>query len=104
MSCLVEVHNQAELDTVLTLDAAIIGINNRNLYTFETTLDITAKLAPMVPQGKVLVSESGIHDAADIKFLQQYNVNAVLIGELLMRSQLPGKKLKEMVGVGDVAN
>jgi indole-3-glycerol phosphate synthase len=104
MSCLVEVHNQAELDTALTLDAAIIGINNRNLYTFETTLDITAKLAPMVPQGKVLVSESGINDAADIKFLQQYNVNAVLIGELLMRSLLPGQKLKEMVGAGDAAN
>lgn len=100
MACLVEVHNQEELEMALNIDAAIIGINNRNLYTFETSLEVTAGLAHLVPRAKVLVSESGITGVGDLQYLKQYHVNAVLIGELLMRSPAPGEKLREMAGVG----
>lgn len=100
MECLVEVHNRQELEMALEIDAAVIGINNRNLYTFETSLEVTASLADLVPPNKVLVSESGITGIGDLAYLKQYHVNAVLIGELLMRSPAPGEKLREMAGVG----
>lgn len=98
LACLVEVHDQSELETALATGADIVGINNRNLHTFVTALATTAALAPLVPKDKVLVSESGITGAADIDYLKQYNINAVLIGELLMKSPSPGQKLSELAG------
>lgn len=98
IACLVEVHEHKELDVALDAGADIIGINNRNLHTFVTDLTTTAALAPLVPKDKVLVSESGINGPADLDYLKQYHIHAVLIGELLMKSPLPGQKLSELAG------
>lgn len=86
LDILAETHDESELERVLALDFDIIGINNRNLKTFEVTLETTAKLAGMIPEGKVIVSESGIKDNADMKTVRGYGADAVLIGETLMRS------------------
>lgn len=86
LDILAETHDESELERVLALDFDIIGINNRNLKTFEVTLETTAKLAGMIPEGKVIVSESGIRDNADMKAVRGYGADAVLIGETLMRS------------------
>lgn len=87
LDALVEVHTLAELDRALGTDARIIGINNRNLATFEVDLAVTEQLSEQVPSGIVLVSESGIKTAADIARVKACGVNAVLIGEALMRAQ-----------------
>ncbi|MFN2474916.1 MAG: indole-3-glycerol phosphate synthase TrpC [Chthoniobacterales bacterium] len=87
LDALVEVHTLAELDRALETDARIIGINNRNLATFEVDLAVTEQLSEQVPSGIVLVSESGIRTAADIARIKACGVNAVLIGEALMRAQ-----------------
>jgi indole-3-glycerol phosphate synthase len=85
----VEVHNQPELDRALALGADMIGINNRNLQTFDTTLETTERLAPRVPKGQskghVVVSESGIFTPADIERMNAVGVSAFLVGESLMR-------------------
>lgn len=86
LDILAETHDENELERVLALDFDIIGINNRNLKTFEVTLETTARLAGMIPEGKVIVSESGIRDNTDMKTVRSYGANAVLIGETLMRS------------------
>lgn len=86
LDILAETHDESELERVLALDFDIIGINNRNLKTFEVTLETTAKLAGMIPEGKVIVSESGIRDNADMKTVRSYRADAVLVGETLMRS------------------
>lgn len=87
LDALVEVHTLAELDRALETDAVIIGINNRNLATFEVDLAVTEELSEQVPSGIVLVSESGIKTADDIARVKACGVNAVLIGEALMRAQ-----------------
>ena len=86
LDILAETHDESELERVLALDFDIIGINNRNLKTFEVTLETTARLAGMIPEGKVIVSESGIRDNADMKTVRSCGADAVLIGETLMRS------------------
>lgn len=86
LDILAETHDESELERVLALDFDIIGINNRNLKTFEVTLETTARLAGMIPEGKVIVSESGIRDNTDMKTVRSYGADAVLIGETLMRS------------------
>ncbi len=86
LDILAETHDENELERVLALDFDIIGINNRNLKTFEVKLETTARLAGMIPEGKVIVSESGIKDNADMKTVRSYGADAVLIGETLMRS------------------
>jgi indole-3-glycerol phosphate synthase len=87
MDALVEVHDEAELERALDLDAALIGINNRNLKTFVTDLGVTLKLAPKIPRGVHVVAESGLSAPADLKRLAQAHVTSVLVGESLMRQK-----------------
>jgi indole-3-glycerol phosphate synthase len=100
MQALVEVYEPANLTRVLETDAVLVGVNNRDLRTFETDLEHTIRLAPNVPADRVLVSESGIRSADDIKRLQKFGVRAVLIGETFMRSGDMAGKLRELRGVG----
>ncbi len=99
MASLVEVHTEEELDTALEIGARIIGVNNRNLQTFETSLNMTISLAARVPGDKVLVSESGIATRADVEQLLAVGVDAILVGESLMRVPDPGVKVRELLGV-----
>lgn len=101
MECLVEVHNEDELGRVLATDARIIGINNRNLLTFEVNLETTLRLRPLIPTGRLVVSESGINEHADLETLAAAGVDAVLVGTSLMRAEDPGEKLRELRGRDD---
>jgi indole-3-glycerol phosphate synthase len=96
MDALVEVHTEQEVQRALDAGAAIIGINNRDLTTFHTTLQVTERLAPLIPAGGIIVSESGIDSAEDIRRVAKAGVHAVLVGESLMRAEDVGEKLREM--------
>ncbi|MCX7819036.1 MAG: indole-3-glycerol phosphate synthase TrpC [Kiritimatiellae bacterium] len=85
LETLVEVHNERELERALAAGATLIGINNRDLRTFRTDLTVSLRLAPAVPRGTTLVSESGIRDAEDVRRLQSAGVHAILVGESLLR-------------------
>ena len=98
MTCLVEVHDEDELARVLSTEARMIGINNRNLQTFEVTLETTLRLRPLVPDDRLVVSESGIHQPADLESVAAVGVDAVLVGTSLMRAKDPEKKLRELRG------
>jgi len=100
LQCLVEVHDEPELDKAVSSGAKIIGINNRNLKTFEVDLETTAKLAPLIPTGLIKVSESGIKNPGDISYLRKLNIDAVLIGEELMKAASTGSKLLELKAAG----
>ncbi len=95
---LVEVHDKEELAKALAAGAEIIGINNRDLQTFSTDLKRTLELAPMIPQGKIVVTESGISTRKDIELLMKAGVNCFLIGEALMRADDISRKLRELLG------
>ena len=99
LAALVEIHNQAELDTALLANAEIIGINNRNLQTLQVDLSTTLQLAEQIPESKIKVSESGIHSRQDIEKLASVDVDAVLVGEFLMRSSNVGQTLQQLTGV-----
>jgi indole-3-glycerol phosphate synthase len=96
MAVLVEVHDGAELDRALRLKTPLVGINNRNLRTFEVTLDTTLGLLPEVPKDRLLVTESGILGPADVKRMRDANVHAFLVGEAFMRAADPGAALASL--------
>ena len=97
MRCLVEVHDEVELGVALERDAGIIGINNRNLQTFEVDLATTERLRVHVPVGRVVVSESGIAGRADVERLQRCGVDAVLVGEALMSAPDIAARMGELL-------
>lgn len=97
MSCLVEVHNQAELEIALKAGARLIGINNRDLATFTVDLATTGRLRPLIPPDRTVVSESGIRERSDMERLKACGVNAVLIGESLLSAPDIAAKMKELL-------
>lgn len=99
MAVLVEVHDEAELDRALLLKTPLIGINNRNLNTFDVTLETTLKLMGRVPTDRLLVSESGITTPEDVQRLRAAKVNAFLVGEAFMRADDPGEALQQLFGL-----
>jgi indole-3-glycerol phosphate synthase len=96
LGALVEVHDRAELEVALTAGASVIGINNRNLHTFETTVETTLRLLPLVPPGPLVVSESGLASAADVRRVVAAGAHAVLVGEALVRAPDVGAKVREL--------
>lgn len=100
MPAMVEVHDERELEVALDAGASIVGVNNRDLKTFQTDINTTIRLAPYVPKDRLLVSESGINTFEDIMLLMENGANAFLIGETLVKEKDIGKKLKELRGVG----
>jgi indole-3-glycerol phosphate synthase len=96
MDVLVEVHDRTELETALTLKTPLLGINNRNLRTFETSLENTLELLDDIPEGKRVITESGILSRDDVRLMREHNVHAFLVGEALMRAPDPGEALREL--------
>lgn len=98
MSVLVEVHDGEELDLALQLKTPLLGINNRNLRTFDVSLQTTLDLLPRIPAGKIVVTESGILGPEDVALMRRNNVNAFLVGEAFMRAPSPGESLAGLFG------
>jgi len=96
MDFLVEVHNQDELELALALDANMVGINNRDLHTFKTSLSVTYDLLKTIPEDVAVVTESGIHIREDVEEMLSHGVYGFLVGESFMRAAEPGEKLKEL--------
>jgi len=96
LDVLVEVHDRAELERALELATPLIGINNRDLHTFETRLETTLELLAHIPADRVVVTESGIHSSADVALMRDNGVYAFLVGEAFMRADEPGAKLREL--------
>ena len=97
LDVLVEVHDPVELERALTLDLELIGVNNRDLHTFDTTLQTTLDLLPDIPADVTVVTESGLHTAADMKLMLDHGVSTFLIGESFMRQPSPGDALSAMM-------
>lgn len=100
MDVLVEVHNAEELDAALTLKTNLVGINNRNLRTFEVSLDTTLQLLPRIPDSKLVVTESGIFTREDVANMRAANVHSFLVGEAFMRAEEPGLELNKLFNNG----
>jgi len=96
MDVLVEVHDADELALALPLGADLIGINNRNLRTFETSLNTTLDLLEMIPEDRIVVTESGIHTTTDVELMRKHDVNSFLVGEAFMRAEDPGQQLRTL--------
>lgn len=96
LDVLVEVHNREELERSFELSTPLIGINNRDLHTFETRLETTLELLPHIPDDRLVVTESGIHGPQDVALMTANNVHAFLVGEAFMRAEEPGDKLREL--------
>lgn len=98
MAVLVEVHDQSELERALRLKTPLVGVNNRNLKTFEVSLDVTLALKALVPPDRLLITESGIHNRDDVLRMGAAGVNAFLVGEAFMRQPEPGEALEALFG------
>ena len=96
MDVLIEVHNREELDRSLGLNQTLVGINNRNLHTFDVSLKTTLDLLPHIPEDRIVVTESGILSHADVILMREHHVNSFLVGEAFMRSQDPGQSLQTL--------
>jgi len=96
MDVLMEVHDEQEMERALKTKARLIGVNNRNLRTFDTSLDTTLRMLDMVSDDHILVTESGIHNIDDVQLMRDNGVNSFLVGEAFMRADSPGKKLAEL--------
>jgi indole-3-glycerol phosphate synthase len=96
LDVLVEVHDRGELERALELSTPLVGINNRDLHSFDTRLETTLELLPHIPADRVVITESGIHTAADVALMREHQVHAFLVGEAFMRAQEPGEKLREL--------
>lgn len=98
MDVLTEIHDAEELERALELNARLIGINNRNLRTFETRLNTTLELLPSTGKGQLIVTESGIHARADVALMRRHGVHCFLVGEAFMKAGDPGEKLRDLFG------
>lgn len=96
MDVLVEVHDAEELERALALELKLVGINNRNLHTFDTSLNTTLDLLPRIPESVTVITESGIHTRDDVELMRDHNVNGFLVGEAFMRENDPGLALKRL--------
>ncbi|MCS2608968.1 indole-3-glycerol phosphate synthase TrpC [Halomonas dongshanensis] len=96
MDVLVEVHDGEELERALALDLTLVGINNRNLHTFDTRLGTTLDLLPHIPEAVTVITESGIHSRDDVALMREHKVNGFLVGEAFMREEQPGEALKRL--------
>lgn len=96
LDVLVEVHDREELERSLELSTPLIGINNRDLHTFDTSLNTTLDLLPYIPQERLVITESGIHTEQDVALMRENAVNAFLVGEVFMRAPEPGERLREL--------
>jgi indole-3-glycerol phosphate synthase len=99
MAALVEAHTEPEVHTALDVRAALVGINNRNLDTLETSLEVTRRLRPLVPPAVTVVAESGIEERRDVEEMGRLGIHAVLVGTALMRSADPGARVRDLLGV-----
>jgi indole-3-glycerol phosphate synthase len=97
MDAIVEIHDERELDKAIEADGKIIGINNRDLKTFDVSLETSIKLCRLIPREKIIVSESGISSSDDIKRLKSAGINVLLIGETFMRAPEPGEELRKLL-------
>ena len=97
MAVLVEAHNEEELEKAMLLDTPLVGINNRNLKTFEVSLKTTIDLVTKIPKSRIPITESGIFSYADIKLMNDHNIFTFLVGEVFMRDENPGQSLKELI-------
>jgi indole-3-glycerol phosphate synthase len=98
MTALIEIHDREELEQALALEPEIIGINNRHLADFSVRLETTMQLCPLVPGDKIIVSESGISTRDEVKTLEEIGVDAILVGEALVSSADPTRKIRELLG------
>lgn len=101
MDVLVEVHDREELERAQALRIPLLGINNRDLRTFETSLDTTLDLLPRIPDGHVVITESGIHSREDVLLMQEHGVHGFLVGEAFMRAPDPGEALAGLFDMGE---
>jgi indole-3-glycerol phosphate synthase len=99
MTALVEVHNELEAERALRIGATVIGVNNRNLHTFQVSLETTERLARWIPEGVTLIAESGIHTAADVERMAQSGAHAVLVGESLVTAPDMPDQIRKLSGV-----